>query len=90
MEHVTPTHPGRQSEAITVARKARLIVSEELERHGWARDPDKNEEINFGVQGEAKWVGIHFTHDLQWKVYCIKRLNQGEGSVDVHLQTRHI
>ena len=57
--------PGRQPEAITVARKARQIVSEELELHGWTRDPDKDEEINFGIQGEAKWVGIHFTHDLQ-------------------------
>ena len=60
-----PHGPGRKPNAINIARKARLIVSEELEKHGWTRDPDKDEEINFGVQGKAKWVGIHFTHDLQ-------------------------
>ena len=55
-EYIPPARlrPGRQPEAITVARKARLIVSKELERHGWSRDPDKDEEINFGIQGEAK------------------------------------
>ena len=63
-EALPPTRPGRQPEAITAARKARTIVSEELEKCGWTRDPEKDEEINFRVQGEAKWVGIHFTHDL--------------------------
>ena len=63
-----------------MANKAGLIVSEELERHGWTRDPEKDEEINFGVQGEAKWVGIHFTHDLQWKKHCTKMLNQAEAA----------
>ena len=81
-EHIPPRRPrpGRQPEAITVARKARGIVSEELEKHGWTRDPDKDEEINFGIQEEAKWVGIHFTHDLLWKTYCSKRLNQAEAA----------
>ena len=71
-EHIPPRkpRPGRQPEAITIARKARGIVSEELEKHGWTRDPSKDEEINFGIQGEAKWVGIHFTHELQWKTHC--------------------
>ena len=72
--------PGRQPEAITVARKARSIVAEDLEHHGWTRDPDKDKEINFGVQGEAKWVGIHFTHNLSWKNHCTKRLNQAEAA----------
>ena len=81
-EHVTTPHPrpGRQPEAITVARKARDIVSEELKLHGWSRDPDKDEEINFGTRGEAKWVGIHFIHDLQWKKHYLKRLNQAEAA----------
>ena len=64
------SHPGRQQEDITAAKKARGVVSQELEKCGWTRDPDKDEEINFGAQGEAKWVGIHFTHDLQWKTHC--------------------
>ena len=72
--------PGRQLEAITAARKARNIVSEELKNHGWTRDPDKDKEINFGIQGEAKWVGIHFTHNLQWKTHCSKRLDQAEAA----------
>ena len=71
--------PGRRPEAITAARKARNIVSEELGKHGWSRDPEKDEEINFGIQGEAKWIGIHFTHDLWWKTHCSKRLNQAEA-----------
>ena len=81
-EHIPQTRPrpGRQPEAITVARKARTIVSEELERHGWTRDLEKDEEINFGIQGEAKWVGIHFTHNLQWKTHCAKRLNQAKAA----------
>ena len=79
-EHLPPTRPGRQPEAITAAKKARTIVSEELKKCGWTRDLDKDEEINFGVQGEAKWVGIHFTHDLQWKTHCDKRLNQAEAA----------
>ena len=29
---------------------------------------------------EAKWVGIHFTHDLQWKTHCSKRLSQAEAA----------
>ena len=48
-EHIPRSRPGRQPEAITSARKARGIVSEELEKLGWTRDPDKDEEINFGV-----------------------------------------
>ena len=79
-EQLPPTRPGTQQEAITAARKAREIVSQELETCGWTRDPDKDEEINFGVQGKAKWVGIHFTHDLKWKTHCSKRLDQAEAA----------
>ena len=79
-EQLLRTRPGRQQEAITAAKKARTVVSQELEKHGWTRDPDKDEEINFGVQGKAKWVGIHFTHDLNWKTHCSKRLDQAEAA----------
>ena len=75
-----PGRRGRKPDAITVARKARNIVTKELEANGWSRDPDKDEEINFGVQGEAKWVGIHFTNDLTWGTHCSKRLNQAEAA----------
>ena len=68
--------PGRKLEAITVAKKARTIVSEELEKCGWTRDPDKDEEIAFGVLEEARWVGIHFTQDLKWKKHYSKRLDK--------------
>ena len=47
--------------AITAAQKARSIVSNELEILGWSRDIDKGEEVNIGVGGEAKWVGITFS-----------------------------
>ena len=63
-EQLPHSHPGRQQEAITATKKAREVVSQELEKGGWTRDSEKDEEINFRVQGEAKWVGIHFTHDL--------------------------
>ena len=79
-EKLPSRHPGRQPEAITVAKKARAITSEELEKCGWTRDPDKDEEINFGIQGEAKWVGVHFTQDLKWKKHCSKRLAQAEAA----------
>ena len=79
-EQLPRTRPGRQQEAITAARKAREVVSQELEKCGWTRDPDKDEEINFGVQGKAKWIGIHFTHDLKWKTHCSKRLDQAEAA----------
>lgn len=51
IEHITMPQPcsKRQPKAIIVARKARNIVSEELELNGWFRDPDKNKEINFGI-----------------------------------------
>ena len=65
IEQLPHSHLGRQQEAITAARKAREVVPQELEKCAWTRDLDKDEEINFGVQGEAKWIGIHFTHDLQ-------------------------
>lgn len=65
---------------MTAARKARGIVSEELEKNGWTRDPDKDEEVDFGVQGEAKWVGINFTHDLKWEKHCDRRLNLAEAA----------
>ena len=64
-EQLQRSHPGRQQEAITAAKKAREVVPQELEKCTWTRDLDKDEEINFGVQGEAKWIGIHFRHDLQ-------------------------
>ena len=86
IEQIPTSRPGRRPEAITAARKARYIVSEELENLGWSRDPDKDEEINFGIQGEAKWVGIHFTHDLQWKTHCSKRTN----SVETGLHRQHV
>ena len=79
-EQTASHRPGRRPKAITIARKARDIVSEELEKHRWSRDRDKDEEINFGVQGEAKWIGIHFTHDLRWKTHYSKRLNQAEAA----------
>ena len=79
-EQTASHRPGRHPEAITIARKARNIVSEELEKYGWSRDSDKDEEINFGIQREAKWVGIHFTHDLRWKTHCSKRLNQAKAA----------
>ena len=71
---------GRKPDAITAARKARSIVSEELECNGWFRDREKDEEINFGVNGEAKWVGINFTHDLNWKTHNNRRLNLAEAA----------
>ena len=80
-EQLPQTRPGRQQEAITVAKKARTVVSQELEKHGWTRDPDKDEEINFGVQGEAKWVGIHFMHNFNWKTHWSKRLDQAEAAL---------
>ena len=66
-EKGTLRHRGRKPDSITVTRKARDIVTEELEANGWSRDPDKNKEINFRVAGEAKWIGVTFTHDLNWK-----------------------
>ena len=77
---MAPTRRGRQTEAITAARKARPIVTEELERNGWSKDPDKVEELNFGAQGEAKWVGITFIHDLSWKKHNNWRLNLAEAT----------
>ena len=71
---------GRIPMAITAARKARVIVSDELENLGWTRDPDKDEEVNFGVEGEAKWVGISFTHDFNWKPHCKRRLDLAEAA----------
>ena len=71
---------GRRPDAITAARKARAIVSEELGNQGWTRDPEKDEEINFGTQGEAKWVGITFTHDLSWKKHCKRRMDLAEAA----------
>ena len=71
---------GRKPNTITAARKARTILSEELEANGWSRDPDKDEEIDFGVTGEAKWVGITFTHDLSWKTHCNRRLDLAEAA----------
>ena len=56
-EQLPRTRRGRQQEAITAARKAREVVSQELSKCRWSRDPDKDEEINFGAQGKAKWVG---------------------------------
>ena len=81
-EYRPPTHPrpGRQKKAITAARRARGIVAQELEKCGWTRDTDKDEEINFGIQGKAKWVGIHFTHDLKWSSHCSRRLDQAEAA----------
>lgn len=73
-------HRGRKPEAITATRKARSIVSEELELNGWSRDPEKVEEINFVVTGEAKWVGITFTHDLNWRTHNNRRLNRAEAA----------
>ena len=61
---------GRSIEVITAAKKARSIVTEELESNGWTRDPDKDEKIDFRVQGKAKWVGITINHELNWKVHC--------------------
>ena len=49
MEQLPRQCPGKPPGAITAARKARNIVLEELESHGWTRDPDKDEEINFRV-----------------------------------------
>ena len=60
---------GRIPLAITASQKARSIVSDELEALGWSRDTDKDEKVNFGVGGEAKWVGITFTHDLSLKIH---------------------
>ena len=71
-------HRGRKPDTITTARKARAIVSEELEANGWTRDSDKDKEINFGVTREAKWIGITFTHDLNWKIHNKWRLNLAE------------
>lgn len=79
-EDQTRRRRGRRPEAITVARKARSIVSEELEAHGWSRDPDKDEEINFGSEGEAKWVGITFSHNLNWKSHCNRKLDLAEAA----------
>ena len=70
----------RVIEAITAARKARQVVSQELESNGWTRDPDNDEEINFGLQGEAKWVGVTFTPDLSWKRHCKRRLDLAEAA----------
>ena len=75
-----PVRRGRKTEAITAARKARIMVSEELEKNGWKRDHEKDEEIDFGIQGEAKWVGISFTHDLKWGKHCDRRLNLAEAA----------
>ena len=61
-------------------RKARSIVSEEIELLGWSRDTDKDEEVDFGLKGEAKWVGITFTHDLSWKTHCKRRLDLAEAA----------
>ena len=46
------------------------------------RDPEKDEEINFGVKDreEAKWVGVTFTSDLSWKKHNDRRLNQAEAA----------
>ena len=75
-----PRRRGRRPEAITAARKARSIMSEELEAHGWSRDPDKDEEINFGLGGTAKWVEITFSHNLNWKTHCNWRLDLAEAA----------
>ena len=79
-EAPTPRRRGRKPDAITAARKARSIVSEELKAHGWSRDPDKDEEINFGSKGTAKWVGITFSHNFNWKTHCNRRLDQAEAA----------
>ena len=71
---------GRKPNAITAARKACTILSEELGANGWSRDPDKDEEIDFGVTGEAKWVGITFNYNLSWKTHCNRRLNLVEAA----------
>ena len=57
-------------EAIIAVKKVEHIVSGELEGNGWSGDPDKDEKINFEIQGEAKWGEITFTHDLSWKKHC--------------------
>ena len=79
-EKDTPRQRGRKPNSITVARKPRNIVTKELENNGWSRDPDKDEEVNFGVAGEAKWIGITFTHDLNWKTHNNRRLNLAEAA----------
>ena len=66
---------GRKPDTITAARKARAIVTEELRNHGWTRDLETDEKINFGIKEEAKWVGITFTHDLSWKKHCKRRID---------------
>lgn len=55
---------GRRPNTITVARKARELILKELGNHGWTRDVQNDKEINFGIQGEAKWIGIMLTYNL--------------------------
>ena len=71
---------GRKPNTITATRKARTILSEELGANGWSRDLDKDEEIDFRVTGEAKWVGITFNYNLSWKTHCDRRLNLAEAA----------
>ena len=62
-------------EPINVASRAREVLTEELETDGWARDVEKDEEIDFGGEpGEATWAGITYTSDLKWGKHTSRRL----------------
>ena len=55
-------------------------MTKELEANRWSRDPDKDEEVNFGVAGQAKWIGINFSYNFDWKTHNNWRLNLAEAA----------
>lgn len=69
-------------EPINAARRAREVLTEELETYGWARDVGKDEEIEFGGEtlGEATWTGITYTSDLKRHRHTSRGLTQAGGS----------
>ena len=63
---------------IKAARRAREVLTEELQIDKWTRNADKDEEIEFRHPGEATWAGIPYPHDLKWNRHVSSRLDKPE------------